>query len=761
MTLEKRAQEALAVVSRWITEKVQPEAEAHDALKLREWEHELGLIKKQIDSPNRIQIAMVGSTGAGKSTLLNAVLGEQVLPSGVSGPCTAFVSSIRHWDRPNYQVRVEYSSREDWQRDIETFAAYLNPGDADAYPGDTESRRLVDAARKRIAAIFGDAMRPDISGPELLALSLPDPVEKIFAGGLSDNITFDTADQTRKYLRSFLKGTGSLWPLVKKVEITGPFYVLEGGLELVDLPGFNDLNAARVEVTREFLKTSPFVWIVFNMKRGLTLDIQPELEKLLRSLVFAGTYRALTLVGSHADVVDNDVAVDLGFDDEEDIDRIELVTKYRRHTENQARSQLAQMVHDLARDSDDQETVSRMLSLVEQINVHTTSANAYMQLVGMANMNVHYGFKREEQTGVPEVRDHLRSIAKDIGEDYHATLAIRRLEQLSEEIAFFFRAAAQAGAPESEQIRERVLSEKAAFENALAQATEQAQFKLGVYRENFQGRIIPMLKNSVLGVRRACQGWNGIHWATLRAIVQRDGVFKSPSNGKLYDFHDDLTEPLMSQLPVSWEHYFTEDLGRVTELYVSQVTEKGQTFCEKVALILDLTYKHRDTMLQQQLEWFRQKLKLLAEESQSRILAEVTKRRSELAIKIPWVAKNKMLPGYALAKQESGSGMKARILQRLENTAVPAAPDIYATIQSDLLEGLQNLDVAIKGLFSQLEYAAKAQATTVAQNASIDIDEVSIHPAIRDILNTRPIQLFREQNIGKNDNHRVNTLAPA
>jgi len=272
----------------------------------------------------------------------------------------------------------------------------------------------------------------------------------------------------------------------------------------------------------------------------------------------------------------------------------------------------------------------------------------------------------------------------------------------------------------------------------ISAAQSESQLRLELYREGFLRRVNPLLATSVQGVRRACQAWGGIHWATIRAIVQRDGIFKSPSTGKYYDFNADLTEPLMSQLPVSWEHYFTDDLGRVTDSFVIKVTEGGTNFCERVRLIIDLVFHRQDKFMELQLIWFQNKIKLLAQAAQARLMAAVTQRRSELAVKIPLVARNQMAPAYGDAKAESGPGMKTRILRRIEEAAITAAPPIYDTIQTDLLEGLRDLDAAILGLFDELAGAANIQATTVAGNAGIDIDDVAIAPEIKAILDSMP-----------------------
>ena len=113
--------------------------------------------------------------------------------------------------------------------------------------------------------------------------SLPPEVERVLSGGQKETGRFTNAKEMLDYLKKLIRGESSLWPLIKQVNVRGPYACLAGGLEMIDLPGLNDPNEARVEVTREFLRTSPYVWVVFSMIRGLTEDIQKILreEKLL------------------------------------------------------------------------------------------------------------------------------------------------------------------------------------------------------------------------------------------------------------------------------------------------------------------------------------------------------------------------------------------------------------------------------------------------------------------------------------------------
>jgi tetratricopeptide (TPR) repeat protein len=70
------------------------------------------------------------------------------------------------------------------------------------------------------------------------------------------------------------------WPLIRKVELRGPWSVLSTGAVLVDLPGFRDSNAARAKVAERYLQNCNQIAIVApellgeQFKRRLLMDGQ-------------------------------------------------------------------------------------------------------------------------------------------------------------------------------------------------------------------------------------------------------------------------------------------------------------------------------------------------------------------------------------------------------------------------------------------------------------------------------------------------------
>ncbi|MCK6553391.1 dynamin family protein [Candidatus Binatia bacterium] len=732
------ARDALGTFTRWFSDHVDPLARASYPLERAAWQKELDLITDLMDRPERIRIAFVGTTGAGKSTFLNAVLGQEVLPVGVMQPCTSFVTSVRH-SSDHCQVSVRFSSREEWDRDLENLIAAFSPGETDEPPeGRAESRRLMEAARKRIQAVYETTLTEKTDAASLRKLTLPTAARDIFDAGSVATNDFADAKEMLAYLRKLIRGESSLWPLVKEVSVAGPYPCLTGGLELVDLPGLNDPNEARVEVTREYLRTSPFVWVIFSMVRGLTEDIQRILrdEKLLRTLVLSGTYGALSLVGTKADDIDTNNAPQLGL--EEDCSIPDLITAYREQTVTQVREQLEQMVRDLASPDHHDPTLQRMIALAREVRVHATSASAYIKLKGIAPLRKSYGLDTADDTGIPLVHQHLAEISAAAAGDFNAQSALKRLEQLRDEIAFFFRGKAQPPTAELEEARGRFHREREELSQRIRDAHTRASDQLKLKREQFLEKIDPLFRASVQGVNRATVGWTGIHWATLRAIVRSNGVFKSPSTGRSFDLNGDLAEPLLDQLPVTWEKYFTDDLTRTTEEFSVRVTECCKSFCDKITLIVELMFHKGVKGVSDQLRWFQDKVALLSNSSMTRVVALVRERRAELAAKMPEVARGCMQPAYDASKQEAGTGMKQRILQHIQSQATASARPIFSTIHSDLLEGLTDLEVLIAGMLSDLAKAAEEQARSVSHNANLDVDEATIDPVIAGLLNALP-----------------------
>ena len=191
---------------------------------------------------------------------------------------------------------------------------------------------------------------------------------------------------------------------------------------------------------------------------------------------------------------------------------------------------------------------------------------------------------------------------------------------------------------------------------------------------------------------------------------------------------------MLDQLPVSWEKYFTDDLEGVVNNFVLHVKSEGKNFCKSASLVVDLLLHKRDEKMAGQLAWFEDKVGFLANGAQERVRLAVRDRRSELAAKMPATAKSMMQRAYDTSKGESGPGVKRRILGHIQPAALTSAKPMYQTIQQDLLDGLQDLELIATGLFRELTVAATEQAQIVAHNANIYAGEAEADPAIAALL---------------------------
>jgi hypothetical protein len=732
-----RVRQSATAFSGWIEGRVAPTAASAYPLELANWKRELDLIRGLVDRPERVRIALIGTTGAGKSSFLNAVLGEYVLPVRTMHPCTAFVTSVSHSRDSTYHATTDFCSPDEWEKDVGAFAAALEAGDDDDGASRSDERRLLEAARKRVEAVYGIPL-DRVTPAEVRALRLPAEAQRVFDSGGRESRDFDGPRELATYLDGLVQGTSTLWPLITQVSLSGPFPSLVGGVELVDLPGLNDPNAARVEVTREFLRTSPFVWIVFSMVRGLGADVQTVLEeeKLLRLLVLSGSLGALSLIGTKADEVDANVAGQLGLPD--DCTDEDLVRAYRAQAAIQVRGQLETMVRSLGHGSEDLESLERIANMAGTVRVHTTSANAFMKLNRIGGFRKEFGIHNSEDTGIPEVHRHLEEIGRAAGTEFSAKSAEERLTRLREEITFFFRGKAQRPTAELQDARARIQGQSATFQTTVQSIQGEANQRLTLQRDRFLEDLAPLLATSVHGVQGVANSWDGIYWSTLRAIVHRDGVFRSPSTGQSFDLNEALADPLLSRLPVTWERYFTHDLERVVDGFAVRLTETGKSFCNQVRLVIQLTFRRTSDEVEDQLRWFQDKVAMLATAATNQVRTAVRERRNDLAAKMPMVAKDMMRPAYESARGESGPGMKARILNHLKPTALRSAQPIFNTIQADLVEGLADLEAIIVGMFRTLVQAADEQARIVSHNANIDVDSAAQDPEIVALLCSMP-----------------------
>ena len=246
-------------------------------------------------------MVVAGDSGTGKSTLLNALLGYELLPTSCCRACTAAVIDLS-WGE--WGANVHFIPEEEWR------ATCVAACDAQARAGAGRTPPTDDpghVAFEQVRAVYG-AGGPPLEDPEALVshatvaacLGRVKQLNIPRGGGQGEAL----ANLVKPYVDSPDDADGgSLWPLVRQVELSGPFGVLLGGVRLRDVPGLHDDNAARNAVLRSILAEADALLIVSAITRAVNdkgaKDLMPKAlrERLLRE----GCLGSLAFVASKSD----------------------------------------------------------------------------------------------------------------------------------------------------------------------------------------------------------------------------------------------------------------------------------------------------------------------------------------------------------------------------------------------------------------------------------------------------------------------------
>lgn len=403
------------------------------------WERRLHKILEECSKRPEVAISLVGGTGSGKSTLVNALLGARILPVSNMRACTAAISEMSFSDNGAYEATITFIPRESWQREVDLLRAEVadmeTPDQASTANGESETGPAISrAARDKLWAVYRPSPDADPNDLDLRNLIEPPEIAKALDQG-QETLRHTDLNEFRKGLAKFLDSKHRYWPIVSSVHVSGPFEALRSGAKLIDLPGINDPNEAREEVTKEHLKTCRFVWVVFNIKRVLTRDTIALIhsEEFLRQVVMDGRANALTFVGTASDDVDPETGRE-EFDLDEDASDADVVLarnnevrkEVLRQLEEQS-SRLASLAHENAGHAE------QLGQTLRSSNVFTISAREYLRLAGLSRSRPS-GLETTEQTELPKLRDHMDTICSEYGTEAQARAHHRQINLLLAEI---------------------------------------------------------------------------------------------------------------------------------------------------------------------------------------------------------------------------------------------------------------------------------------------------------------------------------------
>jgi len=662
-----------------------------------------GLLEIQKDSKKepRVVIALLGGTGAGKSTLINALIGKDIIPTNDMKSCTSAVTELAFKDSPgnsSLSAEIEFLSKEDWESEKEDLLGDYLDSDGD---GDCEISLhavaklwgVYKASNEQKLTEFKSLLKKStLIEPKEISLAFREKTRK-----------FDSTDakEFKKELSYYLDSEHRFWPIVKRVRVTGPFESLRDGTVLVDLPGINDPNESREAVTRLYLKTSRFLWIVCDSNRGIGSDLWEFITEaaFTRRLVLDGHEDSLTFIATKCDAPDPDMlAEEYGLPSDTPIP--EIFSHRNRLVRREIGTQCENLaLHLESKANNDALFVKHIAEAIRKSAIFTLSTSEYLRLRKISRRSDR-GLTDESQTQIPQLIDHLGNISAGYGEEVYSQMINHRIEAVIEEIKAY-----------KNQEKGNLVAQKEIAESKRKEVSEAAESadnflkcRVSDSRAGFQGRLTreqdflynkinEVAQRLVQNISHVVSTWSNLHWATLRATVRRGGRFVRKT--QVFDFSEDLCGPLLEGIQFAWAEYFGNRLKNTVEEASQDLLRKAEE--ERNNLILRITeilgsFSSIPDNLRKRNQATERLLQELVNRSQSTISNKIEAERRTLYERIPATVHREMQPAYAKAAQEQGKGMKDRMIMILSRHARETAETMFDMAREALLEGIRALN---------------------------------------------------------------------
>jgi energy-coupling factor transporter ATP-binding protein EcfA2 len=662
-----------------------------------------------------VSVALLGGTGAGKSTLVNSLIGAQILPTSTVAVCTSSITRVRYRPGDQFSAEVEIVPFETWEKQLKLVADDIKASQV----GDTEESSYINLSvvpedeAKRIVAVYGQTAYDEflITGDRSILVE-SDQIREAFEKQRIQ-FSFPTTDEIRQEVARYLTSKDCFWPIVRTCLIEGPFEGFDHGGELVDLPGLNDPNEAREELTKKFLETAKFVWVVFNMKRSLGKELTKVLESrdLLNRLMAGGRLSTMTFVGTHSDDVSTVNPDEVGMTDESSISEIALARNElaQQELERNLRTIALSIAVGNSNDRQTQEIVAQLIASP----VFMVSASNYLQIAGKIKSRVPLIFEDPYETNIPQLGNHLKSLSIEAGPKANAFTIISSIEEVVAELATRAQGAKTSALFQSQQgdtAKEQFLDELAQSSQSLHADSKKAVSRL---RRSLQEAVSRFkdgsaIDKAVVGKLVALKSdkWRHLHWATMRATSSRGGRYASPTFGEI-DLIQDISKPVITKAMLPWTEFFEKDLPSLTlqatnglrgavEVYTNTLAALGSGNDELKALL--------DELLPDLAADVSESVEASLDVAQKNVIAEISRRQQELHSVTESAIAKAMEGVFAKAAQERGSGMKGRMTTTLEvgsRNAVSKACDVVQVRLSELAE------LAMSSVMSGIEPVVK------------------------------------------------------
>ena len=554
----------------------------------------LGKIEDELVEIPQVDIALVGRSRHGKSTLINSIAGAEILRTSAIRPCSATIVKLAQGSE--WSIDIQFVTKADLKSDWKNAVA----DGRDFLSGNNEqldNPRYLQETLERFIELFN--IDKHLPANELVKQVATFKIAKDISKFLGKSLSHKTADleKLKDTVAQYLSTDGHLWTIVDRCTIKGPFKNWHPQLGVIDLPGTNDLNAYRAQITNSVRNRASAVALVTS-ESNLGVDIESWLRdsQVLSNFLEAQESRRQHLFIIRTQLDGHVPKIDLRFDelsvvsreDQEENLYQDAIAKYKQEQTDAYHDMLHDIVSPLLQASSAADEYSEkrreLVQRISNVPVHFVSALAFEVFQGRHDMatrqrkNLLANFNDDENlTGIPRLLDYLNQIAAEY-------LASNFFEDKKREIA-----------SEVAQLGQFFRTQQAALEIA----KNGAGGELTTITNNIRQEVLPWINDQIsttvsefhgsgeagaealqhrleqswlLSERRLQYAWN-----SLRAMGRKGGVHLT-SSGSYIDIAQDICGVLVDDLLLVWtsyrDHIIEKQVNRVTQDFSSQLIGK-------------------------------------------------------------------------------------------------------------------------------------------------------------------------------------------
>ncbi|PIG85793.1 hypothetical protein AARAC_011290 [Aspergillus arachidicola] len=540
----------------------------------------------ELDCPETRTVGFIGNSGVDQEGLARS--------SGDGAACTSVVTEFRHADARHpdrYVIEVDYMDEEEVKELLEELVQSFRLYYTDLYREVTsieEQERIRDRSTRAwstLNSLFRDQ-------PELTHEFLSDQADGALSGilerlkdwaaqsctrrpggaALQHTIIPGNVQECRSHLDMLTmdprgESEVAIWPFIKLIRVYLRSPVLRTGLVLADLPGFRDLNFARVRATERYLRHSCHeVFVVTTISRCVS---DQSIEEIKRRCAQG---QPLRIVCTRSEEVNASETArdcrDLTAQIEQLQNRLKQVNKrlVRERNSRRRRTEILQLM-------ENQEDAKLELDrfLVESRNLKVTSQlrrNHGAEVRVFCISNEWYSKYRQdanrhtdtyiELSGIRELRRYCQLVPAEAQFRFTTAFIEHRVPAVVRSVKQWALAGSDDVTAERADALRQILRdvENVFRERLILRNSEVRGFPRRLedrFRDDIFGvthECCPLWKRSAL---QASGGWERWHPSTYSAFCRNYGTHSTPGAGGYRCWNEELLEGMQSDLEERWE----------------------------------------------------------------------------------------------------------------------------------------------------------------------------------------------------------------